>query len=79
MEENLQKILEKIIIPAFDRVDSVAVSRMGLDEFFLVKYYIVPPLDSKIAYDIMDETTQLFKMLGGGKNSDIMIDFVKVK
>lgn len=75
----LEKVLEQLIVPRYEKLESVSVDPMGLSQdWFKIVYYFNPPLDHEDAIEIMEETSNLYKMMGE-KEGDIIVSFEKVE
>ena len=76
MKDQLQKVLEKIIIPHYVEVEDVYVSPIGMtDDYLQVKYFINQKMSNGKVHDIFTETTTLWKMLSPDEKSDLFITF----
>ena len=77
MSEQFQKVLEQIIVPRYEKLKYVSVNPIGLNQnWFKIIYYFKPPLENKDAIEIMEETSNLYKMMGE-KEGDIIVSFEK--
>lgn len=77
MIEQLERVFEQIIIPQFEPLKYVGVTKMGLGEaWYKITYYFEPPLDREDAIKIMEETSSLYHMMGI-KGGDIIVTFEK--
>ena len=75
MVKQLQKVLEKIIVPNYEGIMYVEVTHLGTHQnWYRVIYYIVPPLTSEFAMEIMEETVTIYRMIGD-TGGDIFVEF----
>jgi len=79
MEEVLEKMYRKVMIPQYPEIEDVHVSTMGMGFIYRVTYEVSSKIENRVAYKIMDESTSLFKMISQDPNSDIIVDFVRAK
>jgi hypothetical protein len=76
MVSQLQKVLEKIILPQFPEIGYVEVEELGLGGFYRVHYMMTREMDFRKDYvKLMEETVTLYKMLSPEERGDIIVDF----
>lgn len=79
MEETLQKVLRTLVLPLNDALLDVRVRPMH-NSFndYIVTYYTNDKLQYSDGPVIEKETRSLFKMIGVGKASHILIEYIFV-
>ena len=76
MEENLEKVFRKIVLPAFESLEDVRVEKLhDLKGWFRVNYYLNEKIDYDTKMEIETETQSLFRMMGNPKTNGILVDF----
>jgi len=73
----LKKALEQIMIPRYKQIEYVSVNPIGMSEnWYKIIYYIKGKLENREAIEIMEETTNIYKMMGE-EGGDIIVSFKK--
>lgn len=81
MENQLQKALEKIIVPQYSEMDHVEVEQLGSSKgFYRITYFLNTKMPLRQDYvQIMQESTTIWKMLSPEVIGDIIVDFKMVE
>lgn len=80
MEENLERVLRKIVLPMFDRLSDVSVTKMGTTYgTYVVTYLINDRIDYHDSFTIEKETKSLFDMLAPERGTTFMVRFSSPK
>ena len=83
MEESLEKVIERLILPQYPLIKYFEVRPIGLGNSLIKIVFYIDVKKNTIgnleAYKIMDETTSLFKMLGPEKGSELVVTFDKAE
>ena len=73
----LEKALEQIMIPRYKQIEHVSVNPIGMSEnWYKIIYYIKGKLEHQEAIEIIEETTNIYKMMGE-RGGDIIVSFKK--
>lgn len=76
MRERLERVLTKLLLPMFDRLESVSVSIMGFDNhIYRITFYFNDRIDTQDAWEIQREVSAIFEMLSPAKNEDFVIRY----
>lgn len=79
MKESLEKLINKIIVPLYDIVSEVEVSKWtnhrGDITYYKVTYFLNWRINFKVMSEIEMETRSLFNLLGPNQNEILDIDF----
>ena len=76
MEENLERVLRKIVLPLFDRLSDVKVTKMGrTNDTYVITYFINDRIDYSDGFIIEKETKSLFDMLGPEKGESFIVQY----
>ena len=80
MEEVIQRVLEKLVLPVNDRLVGVKVRRMqnSFDDY-IVTYYINDRIDYRDGTIIEKETRSLYKMMGLKEDSHVIIEYRSIE
>lgn len=78
MIESLEKVLNSIIIPKYDRLVGVEIGQMGMGEIYKITYFINDRIDYHDGYLIESDTRSLFNMLAPSKGEDFIINYKMV-
>jgi hypothetical protein len=76
MELQLQKVLEKIIVPHYVEIEDVLVNSFGLTgDYIKVTYFVNQRVKGGTAVKIQEETVNLYKMVAPDGPGDIFVYF----
>ena len=79
MREKLERVLNRVIVPMYDRLEHCKVTTMGMGEIYVITYYINDRIDFQLSQEIASETDSLFKMLNPSKHEDFIIRHKKIE
>lgn len=79
MTEALEKILNRFVVPNFDRLVGVKVKTFrNLNDAFIIIYYINDRIDYQYGYNVEKETRRMFNMLSPDGNDSFIIEYKMV-
>jgi len=75
MYEVLKAVLDRFLLKKYPEIHHIYITTLGMGNIYKVDFYVTHKIGNQIAYEIMDEATGLFYMLGPEKAEDIIIGF----
>lgn len=72
----LYKVLKQIILTKYPEIEGIKIRQMGLGNYYRVTYEIKKgTISPNQAIEIMNETVNLYKIIGVEEPTDIIVDF----